>query len=184
LIRDLFNVPNTISLIRLALIPVFVWMVVEANYGWAGVLLGVIGATDWIDGFLARKLNQVTEIGKFLDPLADRLAVAVALIAGLMTDVIPPWFGWAVIVREGLISLGALYGWFNGVTKLDVRYLGKAATLAIYVSVAAFYVGYGFASDLATAIAYAFGVPGLVMYYWVGAQYVGDMRAAISIRKG
>ena len=68
MIRDLFNVPNTISLIRLALIPVFVWMVVEANYGWAGVLLAVIGATDWIDGFLARKLNQVTEIGKFLDP--------------------------------------------------------------------------------------------------------------------
>ncbi|MDA2978364.1 MAG: CDP-alcohol phosphatidyltransferase family protein [Actinomycetota bacterium] len=184
MIRDLFNVPNTISLIRLALIPVFVWMVVEANYGWAGVLLAVIGTTDWIDGFLARKLNQVTEIGKFLDPLADRLAVAVALIAGLMTDVIPPWFAWAVIVREGLISLGALYGWFNGVTKLDVRYLGKAATLAIYVSVAAFYVGCGFTSDLATAIAYAFGVPGLVMYYWVGAQYVGDMRAAISIRKG
>lgn len=184
MIRDLFNVPNTISLIRLALIPVFVWMVVEANYGWAGVLLAVIGATDWIDGFLARKLNQVTEIGKFLDPLADRIAVVVALIAGLIAGVIPPWFAWAVIVREGLISLGALYGWFNGVTKLEVRYLGKAATLSLYVAVAAFYIGDGFAADWVTAIAYAFGVPGLVMYYWVAVQYAGDMRAAISIHKG
>jgi cardiolipin synthase len=183
LIRDLFNVPNTISLIRLALIPVFVWMVVDTNYGWAGVLLTVIGGTDWIDGFLARKLNQVTEIGKFLDPLADRIAVAVALIAGLISGVIPPWFAWAVIVREGLISLGALYGWFNGVTKLDVRYLGKAATLALYVSVAAFYIGEGFTANWATATAYIFGVPGVVMYYWVGVQYAGDMRAAISAQR-
>ena len=108
----------------------------------------------------------------------------VALIAGLIAGVIPPWFAWAVIVREGLISLGALYGWFNGVTKLEVRYLGKAATLSLYVAVAAFYIGDGFAADWVTAIAYAFGVPGLVMYYWVAVQYAGDMRAAISIHKG
>jgi cardiolipin synthase len=184
LIRDLFNVPNTISLIRLALIPVFVWMVADGNYGWAGVLLAVIGATDWIDGFLARKLDQVTEIGKILDPLADRVAVAVALIASLIVGVIPPWFAWAVIVREGLISLGALYGWANGVTRLDVRYLGKAATLALYVSVAAFYIGAGFTADWATAIAYALGVPGLVMYCWVGVQYAGDMRTAIASQRG
>lgn len=179
MIRQLFNVPNTISLIRLALIPVFVWLVVDTNYGWAGVLLAVIGVTDWMDGFLARKLGQVTEIGKFLDPLADRIAVAAAVVAGLLSGVLPAWFAWILIAREGLIGLGALYGWFNGVTKLEVRYLGKVATLALYVAIAGFYIGDGFTAGWATFLAYAFGVPGLIMYYWVGVQYFGDMRTAV-----
>ncbi len=179
MIRELFNVPNTISIIRLLLIPVFVWMVFDKNYGWAGVLLGVIGATDWIDGFLARRLNQVTEIGKFLDPLADRIAVAVAVIAGLWSGVLPPWFGWALIVREILVALGALYGWLNGVTKLEVRWIGKAATFALYTAVAGFYIGEGFDADWLVFAAYIVGVPGLVLYYWVAALYARDMRIAI-----
>lgn len=181
---QVFNVPNSISFVRLALIPVFIWLVFSAKeYGWAGVLLGVIGATDWIDGFLARRLNQVTELGKFLDPLADRVAVVVAVVAGLIVGVLPVWFAVALIVREVLIGIGAIYGWINGVTKLEVRFLGKAATLALYVAVTAFYLGVGFSSDLAIWIGYGFGVPGLVMYYWVGVQYLGDMRRAVSDAK-
>ena len=63
MIRDLWNVPNVISLIRLALIPLFIWLIVVGEYGWAGILFGFIGATDWIDGYFARRLNQVTEVG-------------------------------------------------------------------------------------------------------------------------
>ena len=74
------TIPNAISVVRLLLIPLFVWLVTIEEIGWAGVLLGVIGGTDWIDGYLARKLDQVSEVGKFLDPLADRIAVAVAVI--------------------------------------------------------------------------------------------------------
>jgi len=180
LIRELFNVPNIISLLRLALIPVFVWLVVKEDYGWAGVLLGIIGATDWIDGFLARKLNQVTELGKFLDPLADRIAVAVAVVAGLIAGVIPSWFAWALIIREVVIAIGAVYGWTHGVTKLDVRFLGKAATLMLYFAISGFYVGKGFDIDLITAFAYFIGIPGLAIYYWVAVQYFGDMRIAIT----
>ncbi|MFV1969622.1 MAG: CDP-alcohol phosphatidyltransferase family protein [Acidimicrobiia bacterium] len=177
------NVPNSISFLRLALIPLFVWLVFGAKeYGWAGVLLGVIGATDWIDGYLARKLNQVTELGKFLDPLADRIAVIVAVIAGLLTGVLPAWFGIALVVREVLIGIGAVYGWRNGVTKLDVRLLGKAATLSLYVSITAFYIGVGFSANWPIWIAYLSGVPGLIMYYWVAVQYLGDMRAAVAGR--
>jgi cardiolipin synthase len=179
-----FNVPNTISFIRLALIPVFIWVVFGAReYGWAGILLGVIGATDWIDGFLARRLNQVTELGKFLDPLADRIAVVVAVVAGLVISVLPAWFAIALIVRELVIGIGAVYGWRNGVTKLDVRFLGKAATLALYVSVTAFYIGVGFSANWAIWIAHLFGIPGLVMYYWVAVQYLGDMRIAVANRR-
>ncbi len=179
-----FNVPNTISFIRLALIPVFIWLVFwQEEYGWAGVLLGVIGATDWIDGYIARRYNQVTELGKFLDPLADRVAVVVAVIAGLAVGVLPAWFAIALIVREVVIMIGALYGWMNGVTKLDVRFLGKAATLALYFSVSAFYIGVGFSVEWIVWVAYLFGIPGLVMYYWVAVEYLGDMRRAIAESK-
>lgn len=180
MISELWNVPNVISLVRLALIPVFIWLLVVAQYGWAGVLLGVIGATDWIDGYLARRLGQVTEVGKFLDPLADRIAVAVAVIGGLVTEVLPPVFAIALIVREVLIGAGAAYGWTRGVTQLDVRYLGKVATLLLYVSIASFYGGAGFNWSWMTAFAWLTGVPGLVLYYWVAVQYLSDMRRAIA----
>lgn len=180
MIRDLWNVPNLVSLLRLALIPVFLWLVAQGSHGWAGVLLGVIGATDWVDGYLARRLGQVTEIGKFLDPLADRIAVALAVIAGLVTGVLPAWFAWTLIVREVLIALGSIYGWRNGVTKLDVRYLGKLATFMLYFAITFFYMGEGFDLDLLTVAAWIIGVPGLVIYYWVGVQYFGDMRRAVA----
>lgn len=179
-----FNAPNTISFLRLALIPVFLWLVfVPEEYGWAGLLLGVIGATDWIDGYIARRYDQVTELGKFLDPLADRIAVAVAVIAGLIVGVLPAWFAIALIVRELVIGVGALYGWMNGVTKLEVRFLGKAATLALYFAVAGFYVGVGFDVDWIVWLSVLVGVPGLAMYYWVAFEYFGDMRNAIAEAK-
>jgi cardiolipin synthase len=179
-IAELWNVPNVISLVRLALIPVFIWLVAIAEYGWAGVLLVVIGATDWIDGYLARRLGQVTEVGKFLDPLADRLAVIVAVVAGLLSGVLPVAFGTALIIREGLIGVGAIYGWSRGVSKLDVRWLGKAATLLLYVSIALFYMGFGFDVDLVVAAAWLTGIPGLIMYYWVAVEYLSDMKKAIA----
>ncbi|MDK1019627.1 MAG: CDP-alcohol phosphatidyltransferase family protein [Actinomycetota bacterium] len=176
---DVFNVPNSISFVRLALVPWFVWLVLGAGeLGWAGVLLAVIGATDWIDGFLARRLNQVTELGKFLDPLADRVAVVTAVAVGWIVGILPMWFVIVLIVREVAIGLGAIYGWMHGVTKLDVRFLGKAATLALYLSVTAFYIGSGFRSEVAVSAAYLIGVPGLAMYYWVAILYLGDMRLA------
>lgn len=178
--RQLWNVPNVISLLRLALIPLFLWLVVTEDYGWAGVLLGVIGATDWIDGFLARRLDQVTEVGKFLDPLADRVAVILAVVAGLIVGVLPGWFAIALIAREILIGIGSIYGWVHGVTRLDVRYMGKVATLMLYFSVSFFYAGIGFEWGLMELAAYVMGIPGLVLYYWVAVLYLGDMRTSIA----
>ena len=180
--RDLLKLPNLVSLARLALIPLFVWLIVDGEYGWAGILFGIIGATDWIDGYLARRLDQVTEIGKFLDPLADRIAVAIAVIGGLITGVLPAWFAWAIIIREVGVALGALYGWRNGVTRIDVRWLGKAATFGLYLAVACIYIGRGFDIDWFADLAIAGGVVALAMYYWVAFQYIGDMRAAIAER--
>jgi len=73
-----------------------------------------------------------------------------------------------------------MYGWSRGVTKLDVRWLGKAATLLLYLSISFFYIGVGFDVDPAIVVAWLTGVPGLVMYYWVGVEYLFDMKYAIA----
>jgi cardiolipin synthase len=183
-VRDALTIPNLISVVRLLLVPVFLWLVFGVEeIGWAGVLLGFIGATDWIDGYLARRLDQVSEVGKFLDPLADRLAVFVAVIAGLIKGVLPAWFAWALILREIVIGVGALYGWTKGVTKLDVRWLGKTATLLLYFAITGFYLAEGFDAPWLYWASLVGGTVGLVLYYVVAFQYLGDMRTAITAER-
>ena len=178
--HGVLTIPNAVSLVRLLLIPVFVWLVLIEQTAWAGALLGFIGATDWIDGYLARRLDQVSEVGKMLDPIADRLAVAVAVVLGLIAGVLPAWFAWAIIVREVVITIGAAYGWMNGVRRLDVRWLGKTATLLLYFAVTAFYLADGLDLRWLWWGSVALGVPGLVSYYVVAFAYLGDMRTAIA----
>jgi cardiolipin synthase len=178
--RRVLTIPNLISLIRLALVPVFLWLVFGAeNIVGAGWMLALIGSTDWIDGYLARRLGQASKVGEFLDPLADRLAVAAAVIAGLVEGVLPDWLGWAVIVREGLIGIGAILVGVKVGAKLEVRRLGKLATLLLYTSVGWFYVSFNdFTPGL--ALAYLTGVPGVIAYYVVGVQYYGDARSMMA----
>lgn len=169
------TVPNLISFVRILLVVVFAWLVLgPEEIAVAGWLLAVIGSTDWIDGYLARRLDQVTEIGKLLDPVADRLAVATAVIAGLIVGVLPAWFAWALIIREGLIAAGALVVGLKAGSKLAVRNLGKLATLLLYAAVAWFYIGVGTPFRPLEVAAWVVGIPGLVLYYIVGVQYLGD----------
>lgn len=178
----MLTIPNLISLVRLALIPVFWWLlVVQETPFRAGILLGVIGSTDWVDGYLARKLDQVSEVGKFLDPLADRLAVATALVGGLVTGDLPVWFVWPLIIREAVIGIGTLVVALMGHTTLAVRNLGKAATLLLYFAISFFFVSDGWPWSI--WIAWGTGIPGLILYYVVGFQYAGDAMAAIRARQ-
>ncbi len=143
----------------------------------AGIVILVIGWTDWLDGVLARKLNQVSEIGKFLDPLADRLAIAAALIGGMLADVIPFWLGVALIVREVAIALGAVVLGVRLKEKLEVKYMGKVATFILYGAIPSFYLAAGgVAGDLFWYLGWIFGVIGLVLYYWVAVMYAVDIR--------
>lgn len=174
----MLTIPNLISFIRLLLIPVFLWLLLgRDNPAAAGWLLGVIGATDWVDGYLARRLNQVSELGKLLDPLADRIAVVAAVIGGLISGDLPVWFAWALIAREAVIGVGALVVAVRGHTKLAVRKLGKLATLLLYFSVAGFFAGQGWSPLLVAA--WVTGIPGLLLYYVVGVQYAGDAARAM-----
>lgn len=177
------TVPNLISILRLLLIPLFLWLVASDEVGTAGIVLGVIGATDWIDGYLARRLDQVSEVGKFLDPLADRIAVAVAVIAGLIWDVLPGWLGWGIVVREALVLGGALYGWSLGVLQVPVRTMGKRATFLLYVAITGLYIAKGFDIDWLWTLMQIVGGIGLFLYFAVAVAYLGDLREIAGARQ-
>lgn len=177
----MFNIPNLISLIRLALIPVFLWLLFgKDDPAGAGTVFFVIAWTDWIDGYLARRLNQVTELGKLLDPLADRIAVAVAVVFGWVAGVLAPWFAAALIVRESLVAIVAIVGLLKGAGRIDVRYLGKVATFMVYSAVTWFYWAEGWDLGWLEALAFIGGTVGLVLYYWVLVDYGKDFKAKLA----
>ncbi len=170
------------SLLRLLAIPWFWWLlVVEGRVVAAAWLIVAIGGTDWVDGYLARRLSQVSEVGKFLDPLADRAMIASAVVGGLVAGTLPLVVAIPLIVRELAVGIGALMLGVKGAGKLEVRTLGKTATFLLYGAVPAFYLDRaGFVPWLFTPIAWIAGVVGLVAYYWVGVEYLGDMRRALA----
>ena len=167
----ILTIPNVISAVRVAMVPLFLWLLFGADAPLpAGLLLGAIGATDWVDGFLARRLGQVSELGKLLDPLADRLAITAAVIGGWVAGVLPWPVSLALVVREILIGIGALVAWRWGL-RVEVRFIGKVATFGLYSAIASFYVYAGFDHPFFLWWAWGVAVPGLILYYLVGGQY-------------
>jgi cardiolipin synthase len=178
----ILTLPNVVSFIRLLAVGYFWWLLlVDDNIPWAAWLVFIIGWTDWIDGYLARKLNQVSELGKVLDPVADRLMIASAVIGGLIVGVLPPVIGWGLIARELFMAAVTLYLMSQGGSVLDVRYLGKVSTTFLYGSIPAFYLAAaGVAEGFMRPVAWFFGVLGLILYWVVAFQYVGDAREKLS----
>jgi cardiolipin synthase len=175
----IFTIPNLISLVRVALVPLFLWLVLGADRpAEAGWLLGGIGATDWVDGYLARRLGQVSELGKILDPLADRLAIAAAVIGGWISGVLPWPIALLLVIRETAVAGGAAYLALRTRVRLDVRQAGKAATLGLYTAIGSFYVYAGIDHPFFWWAAWVLVIPGLILYYAVAAQYVADARRA------
>lgn len=176
-----WTIPNAVSFARLLAIPYF-WYVLlgQDRIGLAALLIFVIGSTDWLDGYLARRLSQESELGAFLDPLADRLMIGSALIAGLIAGVLPPIVGWPLIAREVVVGSGAAFVASRGGGRLDVRYLGKLATFIIYGAIPSFYLSEaGIAPVFFTPAAWISGSIGLFLYWWVALVYLGDARRAV-----
>jgi len=177
--RRVLTIPNLVSALRLALVPLFLWLLFGADDPLAaGLLLGGIGATDWVDGYLARRLNQVSELGKLLDPIADRLAITAAVIGGWVAGVLPWPVALALVVRESVIAVGAVVAAWRWQARVEVRYLGKVATFGLYSAIGSFYVYAGFDHPFFLWWAWAVVIPSLVLYYVVGAQYFADVTAA------
>ncbi len=126
------TVPNLLSLLRILMIPVFVLLILHHGTEMAGLLLlGAVVSTDWLDGYLARRTGQVSNVGKVLDPVADRLAIAAALVAMVVRDALPLWAALLVLVRDGLVLVAGGFVLVRYRVRLDVRWVGKVATFAL-----------------------------------------------------
>ena len=124
--------PNLVTLVRLALLPVFVWILFSTDHrAVAAWLLASLGATDWIDGYLARRLHQVSNVGKVIDPVADRLLVIVGLLSVAAAAGVPWWFALITLARELIVSLLTLLLAALGAARIDVLWWGKVSTFAL-----------------------------------------------------
>jgi cardiolipin synthase len=127
--------PNLVTAFRLVLIPVFVWLVFGTDHrAIAAWLLATLGATDWIDGFLARRLHQVSNVGKIIDPVADRILVITGLLCVAGAGGVPWWFASATLTRELIVSLLTVVLAALGAARIDVLWWGKVSTFALMVS--------------------------------------------------
>ena len=179
------TIPNLISFLRLLAVPYFVWLLVwEENFLWSAVLLFVIGVTDWVDGWLARRLGQVSELGKALDPVADRLAVFAAVVGGWVVGVVPPVLAATLVLRELVMAVATVVLTVRRGERVAVRQMGKWATFLLYGGIPSFYLAAveSFPAGLRTffeAGAWITCVIGIVLYYIVAFQYLREIGARL-----
>ena len=169
------TVPNVITVVRLSLLPVFVWLLFgRDDRASAAYLLAFIGTTDFFDGYIARHFNQVSDLGKVLDPVADRLLFFVGGGCILIDGSIPTWFALAVLAREVLISAATLGLAAAGARRIDVTWFGKAGAFALMMSIPFFLGSHGDIGweHLAEDLAWVTGLPGLALYWYSLLLYV------------
>lgn len=187
MVRDgeqIWTVPNALSVVRLAGVPLFLWLLLGPQEdGWAIVVFVVSGITDWLDGKIARWLNQMSKVGAMLDPLADRLYTLAAMIAFVVRDIVPLWVVLVVIARDlaVLVCLPLLRR--AGYGPPEVLYLGKGATFVLlYAFPFLLFAQIDIPlADAAKPIAYAFTAWGVVLYVWSGLIYI--LQAVTAIRR-
>jgi cardiolipin synthase len=181
--RGLWTIPNLISIIRLACLPIFVFLLFGAdNRAAAAWLLAALGMSDWCDGYIARHFNQVSEIGKILDPVADRLLFFVGLGAILADGSIPVAIGIAILAREVVVGGTTVILGLMGARRIDVTWFGKAGTFANMMAVPSFLGSHStlsYARELGW-LAWITVVPGLVLSYIAAALYVPIARRALA----
>jgi cardiolipin synthase len=179
----IWTVPNVVTFVRLACIPLYVWLLFGSrNQTAAAVLLAALGATDWIDGYVARRFHQVSTLGKVLDPVADRLLVVTAVVTIMIHGAVPVWFGVATLAREVVVSGAVLLLASLGAARIDVLWVGKAGTFALMCAYPLFLVSDG-PSDWQQVIrvaAWVIGLIGLGLAWVAAASYVPVARKALA----
>lgn len=179
----ILTVPNVVTAVRLACVPVYVWLLFGAErQSAAAILLGVLGATDWVDGTLARRFHQVSTLGKVLDPVADRVLVGTAVITIVVHGAVPVWFAAATLAREAVVSLAVVALASLGATRIDVLWVGKAGTFALMFAYPAFLLSHGSAGWQVPfhVFAWVSGGAGLVLAWVAAASYVPVARRALA----
>ena len=185
----ILTVPNLISLARLAGVPLFLGLILSPYYGgpkydvWALVILALSGFSDWLDGKLARRWNQMSKFGAMIDPLADRLYILATLVALTMRQIIPLWLPVVLIGRDVAMLVlitpklrKAGYG-----VALPVHFLGKAATFNLLYAFPLLLLGQisekpNHLTDIANIFGWAFVGWGTALYLLAGAMYFMQAR--------
>lgn len=173
-----WTVPNLLSLLRLLGVPLFVWLLLgpHADLPALGILI-YSGVSDWADGVIARRFDQMSSLGRLLDPAADRLYILATLVAFVLRGIVPWWLAVALVARDAIIGVGLLVLRRYGYPPLQVHYLGKAATFCLL---------YGFPflllsrqasifGAVALPIGWAFTVWGGALYLWSGLLYLAQV---------
>jgi cardiolipin synthase (CMP-forming) len=170
-----WTLPNALSVLRLLGVPVFLWLLLGPEEdGWALVILMVSGFTDWLDGKLARWLNQGSRLGALLDPAADRLYIVCTLVALAIREVVPVWVVALLLGRELVLGVMLLVLRHYGYPPLQVHYLGKAATLLLLYAFPVLLIadGEGPLAAIAEPFAWALTIWGTALYLLAGLFYV------------
>ncbi len=176
------TVPNVLSILRLCLLPVFLWLVLgpEAD-GWAVALLMVMGISDYLDGYIARRWNQYSAVGEILDPVADRLYMLCAVIGLGAREIIPLWLALLLPARDLFLWTLVPFLRSRGYNSLPVHFLGKAATAALLYAFPLLLLGEGSSDwEVAARVAgWAFAIWGTGMYWWAGLLYAWQVRTLL-----
>ena len=169
------TLPNLITLIRLLTLPVFVTMLlVNEQRAGAALLLGVLGMTDWVDGWIARRFNQTSQFGMVFDPFVDRALFVVGTGSVLIDGGVPLWFCVCILVREVFVGLMMTIGTLVGMKRFPVSIWGKRYTFLLMTAVPLLLLGTSthVTADAAWLGGWFLGIPGLVMSYVVGVLYI------------
>ncbi|WP_318533044.1 CDP-alcohol phosphatidyltransferase family protein [Arthrobacter vasquezii] len=127
-----WTVPNIITVVRFLGVPLFVMFIVQREYAAAVITLVLLGSTDWIDGYIARRFSQVSSVGKWLDPVADRTALIVVAVTFVVDGVAPAWLVWAIVIPDAILIINVLI-LFGGRLRLPVSNIGKIRTALLLV---------------------------------------------------
>ncbi len=170
----IWTVPNVISMVRIALIVVFAILLASHRDGWAIASLVAAGVSDFLDGFLARRWNQVTALGRVLDPAADRL-LTLAVVIGLgLRGIIPWWLVGVLLARDAVVGIALLVGKSRGAGTPQVTFIGKVATTGLYFFLPLSYLAFGH-SDAWHAIGIVGAGASAVVYWYAGLGYVANV---------
>jgi cardiolipin synthase len=178
-----WTIPNVLSFFRLALVPVFLALVVAGEDALALLVLVVSSITDFLDGYLARRLRQVSRLGQLLDPAADRLYIFAALIGLAWREVIPWWLVVLIVARDVMLAgLGVILA-NHGYGPLPVHHLGKVATFCLFWALPLLMLGEAFAplAPWSLPLGWAFALWGAFLYWWAGVVYIRETARVIRL---
>ncbi|HEX2896187.1 MAG TPA: CDP-alcohol phosphatidyltransferase family protein [Marmoricola sp.] len=181
----IWTVPNAISALRLLGVPLFLWLVLGPKADvLALLLLMVSGFTDWLDGYLARRLHQTSKLGQILDPVADRLYILAVVIGLAVRDIIPWWVALILPARDLFLWCLVPFLRTRGYSALPVHFLGKAATFNLLYAFPLLFIGdgSGTVATLGKVFGWAFAIWGIGLYWWAGLLYAWQVRKLMADR--